>query len=451
MPQFAVADNSSAASSLLNRLSAAANQQATQQRLQANTQAAQDRQDQQDYFRAIQDGWVPAQAETRLPGGLIDRTQPTQPNMDPKRMATIGRKQMYKPTDAEALNDTNSFSLSDDLAAEAQKAGLTNIKAGTRYPKADMQALDARLAAWHKQNDPKPPVRQEINFNGQDASGNPSPFAVDPTTLKSSPVNLPDGVTLPTKLKAEKPDVSQMIPGQQGPNGGMLIYDKNDQEIREVPYPKGSKPVLNAAQTEADKDRHARQSELDDARSTRLSTAEQVREEKASKDHEAAGLKKEAMQGMAQGFYDAAGTQPGGTYFPPRFVNGIVVPGPATLMPTDKDQIADRQKALKTAAQGFEKTAKTHQAEQKRIEKARGWGEFAPAQAAQPSAAPVAKPVVAAAKPVAAAAPAKPAADPAAPPASVTQGLAPGTHTFGNGQTWRKGADGSMKYVSGGR
>lgn len=38
-----------------------------------------------------------------------------------------------------------------------------------------------------------------------------------------------------------------------------------------------------------------------------------------------------------------------------------------------------------------------------------------------------------------------------APPASVTKGLAPGTHTFGNGQVWKKGADGSMVYVSGGQ
>ena len=159
-----------------------------------------------------------------------------------------------------------------------------------------------------------------------------------------------------------------------------------------------ARPTMTAAQTEADKDRHVRQSELDDARkarqdeaSQRLTAAQQARENQAAKDHEAAGLKKEAMQGMAQGYYDAASTNPGGTYFPPRYVNGIVVPGPATLMPSDKDQLADRQKALKSTAQGFEQTAKTHQAEQERIEKAHGWGKFAPpAQAPQAPAQPAA-------------------------------------------------------------
>jgi hypothetical protein len=38
-----------------------------------------------------------------------------------------------------------------------------------------------------------------------------------------------------------------------------------------------------------------------------------------------------------------------------------------------------------------------------------------------------------------------------APPEAVTKGLAPGTHTFGNGQIWRKNADGSMVYLSGGQ
>lgn len=47
--------------------------------------------------------------------------------------------------------------------------------------------------------------------------------------------------------------------------------------------------------------------------------------------------------------------------------------------------------------------------------------------------------------------PAQPTAAPAAPPAAVTNGLAAGTHTFGNGQVWKKGADGSMAYVSGGQ
>jgi hypothetical protein len=48
----------------------------------------------------------------------------------------------------------------------------------------------------------------------------------------------------------------------------------------------------------------------------------------------------------------------------------------------------------------------------------------------------------------AAATPAQQGAAPAAPPASATQNLGAGVHTFGNGQTWRKGADGKMTYLA---
>jgi hypothetical protein len=93
-------------------------------------------------------------------------------------------------------------------------------------------------------------------------------------------------------------------------------------------------------------------------------------------------------------YKDAANTEPGGTYFPPRYVNGIVVPGPSTLMPPKGPGYDARKADLGTTARGLEKTAATHQAAQERIEKARGWGKFAspqtPAAPAQTPAQPVA-------------------------------------------------------------
>lgn len=257
--------------------------------------------------------------------------------------------------------------------------------------------------------------------------------------------------------KDERADTQSILPGQQGPNGGILVFNKDTKSVEEINVPKGSKGVMTAAQTEADKDRDALRREgaanraenkatrADDKAQKHAESQGKV-EESYAKAHEAAGIKKDNMQSMAQGYYDAEGTEPGATYFPPRLVNGIVVPGPAATMPSDKDQLAERRKALHTAAVGFQKTAKTHQDEQKRIEKVRGWGQSAPdgaapAKPAQPVAAPVATP----------AAPAAKTKTRQAPPASVAKGLGPGTHTFGNGEVWRKGADGSMVYVSGGQ
>jgi hypothetical protein len=187
----------------------------------------------------------------------------------------------------------------------------------------------------------------------------------------------------------QKNEPLRIIPGKKGPNGGMIVMNEKTNKTYEVPYPEGTSDELTAEQKErkaefATRQGEAgtRQSEVNEARTARLTAAQQALENKAAQDHERAGQKKEAMQGMAQSFYDAAGAQPGETYFPPRYQNGIVVPGPAAVMPADKDQALARQKELKNAAAGFEKTAKTHQNEQERIEKQHGWGRFAPTPAA---------------------------------------------------------------------
>ena len=215
--------------------------------------------------------------------------------------------------------------------------------------------------------------------------------------------------------KADKPDASQIVPGMQGPNGGPLIYDKTSQSMKEIPPVPGSKGVLTADQQDKSNDRKLAQSRLAEDTATRLSNADQAKAERAAKideqyarTHEAEGNKKESMQSMAQGYWDAAKTAPDETYFPPRYVNGIVVPGPATRMPPKGPEYDARQADLGTTAKAFEKTAATHQAAQERIEKTRGWGKFAAPQTTPqaPSQAPAQKPAQRTAAPAAQPAPA---------------------------------------------
>jgi hypothetical protein len=205
------------------------------------------------------------------------------------------------------------------------------------------------------------------------------------------------GITFAPPEKAEPTDQQVILGDREGPNGEMAVYDKKTQTIKLVPVPQGTKGRLTPEQqqiaaraAEADADRHVRMAEqgtaaagVAEARTARTTAATQALENKAAQDHEKAGAKKEAMQGMAQGFWDAAAAQPGKPYNQPRYVNGVVVQGPAALMPEDKDEAAAKQAELKKMAVGFEKTAKTHQNEQERIEKQHGWGKFAAPQAAQ--------------------------------------------------------------------
>jgi hypothetical protein len=442
-------------------------------------------------------------------GGLIDN-----PNADPDseelNEAISGRG--YRKA---KLNDTNSFPLNDQIRADAKELGIDLPQGNARVPLTLLQRLHEAQqvhTALHPPETFASPQDHHFDENGQPvflqfgnrgtiqrgvlpgsasnlgASLNAAqPGGVAPTaqpaaptgggtpggafdlgrSIQQFPFTAPQaaptqpsqppaqataarpagGVHFALPTKPEKADSQIIIPGKKGPNGGVIVWNKLTKSMEELPLPAGSSDELTPAQKEADKDRHITQGRLAEDQATRLDAAAQRRadaqqaiENKAAKDHEAAGLKKEAMQAMAQGYYDAEGTPAGGTYFQPRYQNGLVVPGTrAELMPTDEKELAARRADLHKLGQGFDRTAATHQAEQKRIEKARGWGEFAPQQGA-PAQGGAASPAGNAGG-----------AGRQAPPAAVTQGLAPGTHTFGNGQTWRKNADGSMTYVSGGQ
>lgn len=435
--------NGSGEAALLNGLNAAANQEADRQQRQAAAQAVQDHQNQQDIVQAMNAGWVLADAETRTPEGMIDRSKPSTPDQDPSRIQSIGGKRMYKPTDLQAgkafvphggladalmqgggwdgktpLTDTQSHSLmmaineaqpKDERSVYDNSGKYIDAKTGKGVPgfigEKTHKFFPIDLSGGGGSPQPGPAQAPAPSSGGAPGGAFDLTRGLTPTPAQpgaqpgAAPAGADSAFSFAPPEKPEKPDVQSILPGQQGPNGGVLVFDKNSQSVKEVPLPKGSKATMTPAQTEADKDRHVRQSELQETRGARLSDAAQRRadaqskvEELAARNHEAEGVKKDNMQAMAQGYQDAMGTPAGGTYFPPRLVNGIVVPGPPTLMPEKGDAYNARITDLGTTARGFKKTAATHEAEQKRIEKARGWGEFAPAQTAQPQSAAPAKP-----------------------------------------------------------
>lgn len=526
MPDYGIqSQHTSAGVQLLNGLNEAARQQAVFQQTQQKQQADQDRQDQQDYFHAVQDGWVPA-PEQRMGAqsasvlqsptggkpvaaaaspGLIVRdpnapkpaADPNSPfSYDPSRMATIGKKQMYKPTDAES---GKSFVPTGQLGDALRTAGWDGKTAITpEQSHGIIQALDEaqpkdeayEYDASGKYRDAKTglPVpgfigKKTKKFYPIDLSGGAAPAAqtpVDPSrptlTTPSTPgasANGPFNTAAQPEMapaaaspgaapgatrggafsfappeKADKPDVSQIIPGMVGPNGGLVMFDKGNQSTKEIPLPKGSKPVMTAAQTEADKDRHVTQARLAEDTATRLSAADQKKADDAAKAVATVKAKHDAFQSAEKDQWDlreryANLADP--TKNPDQTTVNLPSYNAKTGEITDGAQRTMnpglRQSMLEQSKQA-ERKALDQQGYAKGVRKSMGWGEFAAAagQPTQPSAAPAAQ----------APKTTRPAVHPA-PPANVTKGLAPGRHTFGNGQTWQKGADGSMVYVSGGQ
>jgi hypothetical protein len=317
---------------------------------------------------------------------------------DPHRIltTTLG-SQFYFPTASEkeqaGLNDTNSFVAPPGSDTEAWLQKYAGTPPGTRIPFAHAQAV-VGLGKEMLDAADKAQKRKQVAVVTQDASDRAKAVGIDLPVGSEIPYGELKGVLEAVQPKTEKPDVSQIIPGMQGPNGGPLIYDKTTQSMKEIPPVPGSKGVLTADQQDRSEDRKTRLRESEDrradaadAREARRADAQQLRENQAAKDHEAAGLKKQAMQAMAQGYHDASSTEPGETYFEPRYINGVVTQGPQKTMPQDRQQRDDEGARLKKLARGFEQTAKTHQAEQDRIEKAHGWGQFA-APATPPAAPP---------------------------------------------------------------
>jgi len=410
----AAAGYASSAASVLNALNAAAAQHADLLQKQKDKSATDYRTQLEKSFtnsrELTNENYVPTQTYANgdpLPGRptlMTPEDNPAAAGGSAPITDTDGRQWTKKP----ALDDTNSFVAAPGSDTEKFLQETTNIKSGTRIPFTHLPAIDG-LGTQMRQASETASKRKQVATVTQDASDKAKVLGMDLPVGSEVPIGQLKEV-LDALQPKDKADSQVILPGKKGPKGGMLVYDKNTKKTEEVPYPEGSSDELNADQKDRSGDRKLGMERLAEDRAARLSlegqgksAAQQARENQAAKDHEAVGLKKQAMQGMAQGYYDAAQTEPGGNYFPPRYLNGIVTQGPPGVMPPKGPKYDALQKDLVTKAKGFEKTAASHQAEQLRIEKAHGWGDAGttqtpPQQPTQPTVAQPAKAAPAAPK-----------------------------------------------------
>jgi hypothetical protein len=401
MPQYGIeSQHSSAGVQLLNSLNAAANQQAALQRQQAlDKQASNDRKYKNEAdLRKMGAVPVPPAAPDNLAtlpngrptlqGATPGARQSTSPDGEGYTVVEPESKMpWYVPSRTEAanaeLNDTNSFPLNDELRKSAKESDIDlppKRPDGTevRVPMSLVDRLHT-AAETHKLQHPEP-VRQEINFNGQDANGNTSPFMTDPTTGKTSTVQLPPGTTLPGK---DKPDLSQILQGVTGPNGGKIVFNRTDQSFSEVPLPPGTKETLTADQQDRRQDRKVRQQEVEETRTARQATTAQAAADKAAKGVEAVKAKHEDFQSKEQDqwdlhkrFADLANptlNKNGDTVVLPNYnpKTGEITEGAPRIMNDDL-----RQSFIAQANQAQRKALEQHQ-NAAGIRRSMKWGEFA--------------------------------------------------------------------------
>jgi hypothetical protein len=206
-----------------------------------------------------------------------------------------------------------------------------------------------------------------------------------------------------TPEKAEKPDATAIIPGMTGPGGGLVVFDKNKQTTAEVPVPKGSKREATPAQAEAKQRADERLQQVYQGRHDKLQTEEQAQWDLRAKH---AAVVDSLNDGATVTVKDEQGKA-------------------VMVTPKNRDSL---KKYYTYAAKKAEERALDAQGKARGIRQKLGWGEFGAGQEQQTAG-----------------------GQPAAPPADVLSKLSPGEHTFKNGQTWRKTADGTVSYVGGGQ
>lgn len=418
-----------AAVSLANALNSAAQQQQQYQDAQRRQGIADDQRQFENERQLQKDGYVPAQTYPNgdpAPGRPTLQTPEDNPQAQGGGPSTVepqsGRRYVQKP----ALDDTNSFPLTDEIRAMASEYGV-NLPANGRAPFSLLGSLHT-AAELHKMQHPDPETQSPdpaIQATGPD--GKRVLLNRGAKSGKLSLAQFPEGTSYAPPEKAERPDASQVIPGQQGPNGGLVVFDKTNQSTSEVPLPPGSKPQMTASQTEADKDRHEREGVAKDARAQLEEDRQERNNERDRKTHDEYLTKESIQKGVAQGYWDARGTPDGGVYRSPRVVNGVITEGPQALMPKGKDDngknLSDPVRArLRTLATEAENQARQNNKSAQQIRSQHGWGEFAAQggntpqagasqQGGNSPAAATQKPAVPAAQPAAArpAAPAQPA------------------------------------------
>jgi hypothetical protein len=131
----------------------------------------------------------------------------------------------YIPSESERnlskLDDTNSFVLSDELAKEANKAGLSNVRAGTRYPRVDLGSLNQSIADYHKRVD-APKETGRINHSDYvDENGQPvSVFEGDLGNVRRANIQQPSNLAASLGQAAGVGGTASPQPGVAPTGGG---------------------------------------------------------------------------------------------------------------------------------------------------------------------------------------------------------------------------------------
>jgi YD repeat-containing protein len=241
--------DASGAGSIRNAMQAAANQQATQQRLQNNAQAVQAHQGLLAELEAYKMGGIPVKGPgdpnypVTDPGGspndpdppptlkgldpnrqpmgynrpgfekeaaaqaakdaanppaapAAPAAQPRPSSRDVSRMTQINGKWFYFPNEEE---QGKTMRFSPEKVEEAHKAGITNLQADHDYPAGLLQHLNETIAQYHRATDPKAKPRPMAAPAGvyKDSQGNQRPGFIDPDTLQFVPVTNVGGGGLP--------------------------------------------------------------------------------------------------------------------------------------------------------------------------------------------------------------------------------------------------------------
>jgi hypothetical protein len=304
------------ASGLANALQSAANQKATQLRLQREEQSAnaqREFQDQLEIYKAGgQEDAIAGNAMGQAAPGTRVQAPATLRKADDEDLAsrqsrkgtTItsprSGKQYYLPTEQEkGKTFVPEGQLADMLEMAGHKRG-TEITPSDSHtvmealnlaqPKGETFHIDTSGKFLGPDGKPGPAIIGDKTgiVRMLDLSGGGSAFnlqkqgAIPPGTILP-PAGTSQGVSFGLPDKPDRPDAQSILPNQQGPNGGILVFDKNTQSVNEVNIPKGSKGVMTEAQKEADKDRDLSRSLAQGERGERRTERQQDKAEAAKK------------------------------------------------------------------------------------------------------------------------------------------------------------------------
>jgi len=306
------ASSAASGNGLMSRLQAAAQQKAELQRQKDAAAATAKQQGFADQMEAVKAGGLRSDL-TSSPYANTPATTPEGYAMPPEEdkgpfpnpkaqgagqtVSTPGGIDYYIPTASEkeqsGLNSSNSFVPPKGSALEAQLQKEIGYQRGDRIPLAHVSALTGLHKALNEHEefgepkdvyDPEGNVVDTLRYgkNGGVMRANPTPSSGPSTPGARNggafDVNQQAGYRA-TRPAAEKPDVSQIIPGMAGPNGGPLIYDRTSQSMKEIPPVPGSKQTMTAAQTEADKDRDTARANRREDKADAAAQREQAREQ----------------------------------------------------------------------------------------------------------------------------------------------------------------------------